>query len=263
MKKILFLLILPLFAFSRFQITTYMPIEEFFIKKIAQNHVKVVTVTNFYTNKKIDFKYSELKKLSDSRAYYHFGLDIETQYIDELQNLNPNLKIYDLSKGIDKISSNGTTNHFIWTDPLLLRDVAKNIYESLLELDSYNRDHYKRNYEILLKTLDELFLEIRSNLYRSEIFNIFVFDEYWDYFALRFRLNLYKMPKSIVKASEISDLQKMTENKNIRAILINDDNSFMYARSLSGNANLPIKTHNIFDELFFYSLKELSKDLSK
>lgn len=264
MKKTLFLLILPLLAFSKFQITVYMPIEEFFIKKIAQNYVRAKKITLYYTDQEIDLKYSDLSRLANTRAYFHFGLDIEKSYIKKLKEINPQLKIYDLSVGINKLKlKDGTVNPYIWTDPLILRDVATNIYEYLIELDSINQEHYKRNYELLLAKLDKLFLDIRNNLYESEIYNIYVFDDYWDYFANRFTLNLYKREKKIIKANELEDIKKFANLNEIKAILIKDKNDINYAKSLADEMNIIIKEHDIFEELFFFNLETLSKKLSK
>lgn len=263
MKKTLFLLILPLLAFSKFQITVYMPIEEFFIKKIAQNYVRAKKITLYYTDKPVDLKYSDLSRLAQTRAYFHFGLDIEKTYISKLQEINPQIKIYDLSKGIKKLKTKtGKINPYIWTDPLLLRDVATNILNYLVELDSINEDHYRRNYEMLLAKLDKLFLDIRDNLYASEIYNIYVFDDYWDYFANRFSLNLYKRKKEIVKAHNIEKIENYTSSREIKAILIQNKDSKPYAKSLAGKMNIIIKEHDIFEELFFFNLENLSKKLS-
>ncbi|MGA1940960.1 metal ABC transporter solute-binding protein, Zn/Mn family [Arcobacter sp. YIC-310] len=263
MKKTLFLLILPLLAFSKFQITVYMPIEEFFIKKIAQNYVRAKKVALYYTDKPIDFKYSDLSRLAQTRAYFHFGLDIEKSYISKFKEINPQIKVFDLSKGIKKLElKNGKINPYIWTDPLLLRVVASNIYNALIQLDSINKEHYKRNYELLLTKLDKLFLDIRANLYKSDIYNIYVFDDYWDYFANRFSLNLYKREKKIIKADTLKDLESFTKTNEIKAILIQGKKTDTYVKSLASKVELPLKKHDIFEELFFFNLESLSKKLS-
>lgn len=263
MYKILILLVLPLLLFSRLQLTTHMPFEAFIIKKIAQNHVRTWVLTTSYSDKTLDLKYSDLSKYAGTRAFLHFNLDIEKEYIKKLRKVNPKLQTVDMSAGINKLSFNGKENNYVWTDPILLRDIAKNIYGTLVEFDQYNKENYKRNYEIFLNELDESFLKIREKLYTSDLYNIYVFDEFWAYYANRFGINLYRRPKSIVSASQINDLVSYTNKNDIKAILVTKDVTYTYAKSIAGNANLFIKTNDIFNEFVLSNIWELSKELSK
>lgn len=263
MYKILILLVLPLLLFSRFHITTHMPFEAFLIKKIAENYARAKIITTSYSTKTLDLKYSEISKFANTQAYFHFGLDVEKKYAKMIQNINPNIKIFDMSKGIKKLKVNGKTNNYVWTDPILLRKVANNIYTFMISIDPVNKDHYTRNYEIFLNELDESFLKIKDKLYDSDIYNIYIFDEHWDYYANRFGINLYRKKKAIVKADEITDLVSYVNKNEIKAILISNDNTFSYARSIAGYTEIPIKTNDIFNEFIISNIWELSKELSK
>ena len=262
MYKILILLVLPLLLFSRFQITTHMPFEAFLIKKVAENYARARVITTSYSNKTLDLKYSEISKYANTTAFFHFGLDVEKEYIKMLKEVNPKIKVFDMSEGISKLTYNNKVNNYVWTDPISLRDVAKNIYNTMVLLDRANKEHYKRNYEIFLAELDESFLKIRDRLYNSDIYNIYVFDEFWSYYANRFGINVYRRPKAIVKADEINDLVSYVNRNEIKAILVSNDATYNYARSIAGNVDLPIKTNDVFNEFVLSNLWELSKELS-
>lgn len=263
MFKIIFLLLLPLLVFSKYQITTYMPLEGYLIKKIAQNYVRSKVIVPTYSNKMLDLSRSEISRLANTKAYFHFGLDIETKYISLLKKANPEIKIFNLSEGINKISHNGKTNHYVWMDPILLRNVAKNIFDAIVTLDSVNKGFYFRNYNALLDELDSIYLNTKVKLDKSEIYNIIVFDEYWSYFTKRFGINIYRKNKQIIKADEVTPLLKFVDKNEIKAVLVANDSTFSYAKSISGNADIVIKSNDIFNDFLFNNFINLTKELEK
>ncbi|MGM0518427.1 MAG: metal ABC transporter solute-binding protein, Zn/Mn family [Campylobacterota bacterium] len=254
MKKVILLLIFPLFCIARIQVTTYMPLEQFFLEKIAGQNVIVKNITYIYSSQVKDLSKADINSLARTRAYFHFGLDIEKKYAKTLKEINPKLKVFDLSKGIEKIDN----NPYFWTDPLLLRKVIHNIYDALLKLTYFNKDFYKQNRDNLLARIDKLFLKLRDNLYETNIYNIYVFSDYWHYFARRFSINLYKKSKEVVKVDRIEPIKNFVDIKNIKMILIKDEQNLGYALSLNSHTKLPIKKHNIFDKLYFLNMEKLS-----
>lgn len=263
MYKILILLVLPLLLFSRFQITTHMPFEALLIKKIAENNVRIRVLSKDYSPKTKELKYSEISKFANTSAYFHFSMDVEKKYEEMLKKVNPKLKTVDMSKGITKIEKGNISNPYVWTDPILLREIAKNIYTEIIAMDPKNKDQYRRNYEIFLNELDELFLKIREKLYSSEIYNIYVFDKHWAYFANRFGLNLYTRKKAIVKADEINPLVSFVDKNDIRAILVAKDSSYNYAVSIAGYTKIAIKSNDVYNEFVLSNLWDLSKELAE
>lgn len=263
MYKILILLTLPLLLFSRLQITTHLPFEAAIIKKIAMNHVRVKIITTKYYDKTLEFKYSEISKFANTKAFLHFGLDVEKQYEEMIKNHNSKSISFDMSKGINKLTYQNKKNHFIWLDPILLRDVASNIYNFLIKHDHLNKDNYKRNYEAFLADMDSLYLKIRNKLYSSEIYNIIVLDEYFRYFANRFSLNLYRKDKKVVEANEIKELLSYVEKNEIKLVLVNDDGTYIFGKSLAGNGKISLEKLDVYDEYTFRNLLNLAKSFAK
>ena len=126
MLKIFFILFLPLLLFSKIQILTYFPLETHIVKKIGQKEIVPREITNRYLSEFRKIPSSEISRLSNSKIYFHFGLDIEKEYESILIEKNPNLKIIDMSKDVNKINN----NPYIWMDPFAMRVIAKNIYEA-------------------------------------------------------------------------------------------------------------------------------------
>lgn len=258
----LLLLLLPLVLFSKFQVTTNLPFEAHIIKKIGQNHIRIKTISNNFSNKLLDLSPTEISSLANTKAYFNFSLEIEKKYEKLFFKANDKLNVVDMSKNIKTLKYNGKDNPYVWLDPILLRGVAKNIYEALVKIDSYNKDKYEVNYQNFLNELDEAFLKTKSKLAQSEIYNIFVFDETFDYFAKRFKINAYKKKKRILSASEIKPLITEVQAKEIKAIFTQDRQNISYAKSLSGNSHMPIKFFNLYEELLFYNLSKITQEFS-
>ena len=212
MLKIFFILFLPLLLFSKIQILTYFPLETHIVKKIAQKEIVPREITNRYLSEFRKIPSSEISRLSNSKIYFHFGLDIEKEYESILIEKNPNLKIIDMSKDVNKINN----NPYIWMDPFAMRVIAKNIYEALIELDNNKKDFYKENYERFLDEIDDTFLKIKQKMSGSEITTIYAFDDYWDYFANRFRLDIIKKEKKYLNITDVSDTLQFTQDRNIK-----------------------------------------------
>ncbi|MAD41970.1 MAG: hypothetical protein CL623_06220 [Arcobacter sp.] len=256
----LLLLLFPLLLFSKYQVTTTLPFEAHIIKKIGQNHIRIKTISNSFSNKLIELTHTETLSLANTKAYFNFSLDIEKKYEELFLKANNELNSVDMSKNIKKLKNEGKDNPYIWLDPLLLRDVAKNIYVALVKIDSYNKDKYKVNYEKFLQELDESFLKIKSKLAQSAIYNIYVFDESFDYFAKRFKINVYRKKKRILSASEIKPLHKEIQKNEIKAVFTQNRENISYAKSLSGNSNVLIKSYNLYEELLFFNLSKIAQE---
>ncbi len=260
----LLLLLFPLLLFSKFQVTTTLPFEAHIIKKIGQNHIRIKTISNNFSNKLLDLSPTEISSLAKTRAYFNFSLEIEKKYEKIFLETNDKLNIVNMSKNIKKLKYKGKENPYVWLDPILLREVAKNIYDALVKIDFYNKDKYKVNYQNFLLELDESFLKTKRKLVKSEIYNIFVFDESLDYFAKRFKINVYKKKKRILSASEIKSLVEEVKINEIKAVFTADRENITYAKSLSGNSNIQIKIFNLYEELLFYNLSNITQEfLSK
>ena len=259
MLKILFLLFFPLFLFSKVQILTYFPLESHIVKKIAQKEVVTREISNRYLPEFRKIPSSEVSRLSNSKIYFHFGLDVEKQYENTLKERNPNLIIVDMSKGVDKLNN----NPYIWMDPFTMRIVAKNIYEAFIEIDKGNESFYKENYEKFLDEIDDTFLKIKQKMSGSEVTTIYAFDDYWDNFANRFRLDIIKQEKKYLNIADISKTQEFTQNKNIKKLLFYRGMDYNIALSFSSNLNLEIIEDDIFDDKWQFNLLNLSQNLFK
>ncbi|MDZ7820082.1 MAG: zinc ABC transporter substrate-binding protein [Aliarcobacter sp.] len=259
MLKIFFILFLPLLLFSKIQIVTYFPLESKIVKKIAQKEVVTREITARYLPTFRNIPKSEISRLSNATIYFHFGLDVEKEYEQILKKVNPNLIIVDMSKDIEKIEN----NPYFWTDPFTLRIVAKNIYEAMIQIDKYKIAFYKENYENFLDEVDDTFLKIKQKMHGSDVMEVYAFDDYWDYFANRFRIKIIKKEKKHLNISEIPLDIQFTKDKNIRKLLFYRDMDYNIALSLANNLNVEILEDDIFADIWQFNLLNFSQNLFK
>lgn len=244
MKKLLFLIFLPVFLFAKYQVVTFFPLETHIVKKIAKQEAQIIEITHRYTEKFHELSPSEIAKLSKSRLYFHFGMKVEQSYADILEKNNPKLLVVDLSKNIEKIGN----NPYIWTDPFILKKVAKNIYDTVVLIDKKNEIFYKKNYNTFLDEIDETFFKIMQNFNKSDINSLYAIDDYWDYFAKRFRLELIKKERKTFSTLELKKIVEKDQDNSANKILFRDNEDYKIAFTLAANLNIKVVENDIFNE---------------
>lgn len=259
MFKIFFLLLFPLLSFSKNYVLTYFPLETHLINKIAQKEIKVREISSRYLSSYQELPPSEISKLSNAKIYFHFGLDVEEKYAEILLKQNPNLIVIDISANVNKIDK----NPYIWTDPLNLRVVAKNIYEAFVKIDKYKEPYYRENYEKFLDEIDETFLRIKQKLNGSEIQYIYVFNDFWEYFAKRFGIITIHREKRYLNISEIPQMNEFARNKNITKILFSRDDNQDFVISISENLSLKAIEDDIFNNSWQLNILNLVQNITK
>ncbi len=262
MRKIISILFFPILLFAKFQVTTTFPLETFIVEQLAKNNIRVKQIDKTLSLNERNFTQKELSSFSSVWVYFHFGFDVEKNYAKKLSQENKELLIYDVSEGIKKDTFNGKVNHFVWTDPILMRKIVLNVHKTLIKLDKFHKEQYDENLNKFLDKLDKLFWEVKRKLDKSNIFNIIVFDEDWYYFIQRFRINLYRYNKENVKSKKIKKLRTFISQNEIKAMLINSSSTYILAKVLIINTDIKLIMHNIFDKKYFENLEKLSNDLS-
>lgn len=259
MFKIIFLLILPLFLFSKNYVLTYFPLETHLINKIAKNEIKTREISNRFISNYQELPYSEISRLSNAKIYFHFGLDVEKKFAEVLLKENPNLIVVDISSNVNKIDN----NPYIWTDPLNLRVVAKNIYDAFVKIDKYKEPYYKENYEKFLDEIDQTFLRVKQKLNSSEVQYIYVFDDFWEYFAKRFAISTIHREKRYLNISEIPQINEFSKNKNVTKLLFSKNDNQDFVTSLSKNLNLIAIEDDIFNDSWQLNIFNLVQNITK
>ncbi|RXK00163.1 hypothetical protein CRU98_03125 [Arcobacter sp. CECT 8986] len=230
------------FLFAQSKISVAIPPLQFIVEKIAKNHIFADSL--FTENYFEDYpSKSHIRRLSYAPIYLSLNLKREKSYINDLNAIS-HIKIIDVTKGIKKFDN----NPYLWMDPLNFRKITLNVYDEIIKLDSKNKKLYEANLNKFLKDIDGIFLSIKEQLFSLSSYNFYTFDDYWDYYAKRFRLNFYKRDKKTLTAKEISNTINFTRENGIKYFLIDPTDSKKVVDFFVKNSEAKPLVNNIFEK---------------
>jgi zinc transport system substrate-binding protein len=170
-----------------------------FVEKIGGDHVDVgVMVRPDYNPATYDPTPRQIGALAKTDLYISTGVPFEKGWMERIRSANPDMQMIDARAGIDlrmienheegnqdKKSHHGKSGYdsHVWTSPPLAKQMARNIRDSLTELDPLNSQDYTRKAEAFSAELDRLDRDIRSMLQDLPNRRFMVFHPSWGYFA--------------------------------------------------------------------------------
>ncbi|MCK5760569.1 MAG: zinc ABC transporter substrate-binding protein [Candidatus Delongbacteria bacterium] len=195
---------------------------------------------------------ANLISLSHSPLYFRIGyIGFEKAWMEKITSVNPKMKIVDTSKGVKLITSDhhhegkeevGVNPH-IWLSPSAVKIQAYNIYNSIIEIDKANAEFYKNNYELFIKDINKLDMQIKIMFKNITNRKFIVYHPAWSYFAKDY--NLIQVPiefegKSPSPAT-IKNIIDIAKKENIKVVLVQKQFDTKQANAIAEN----IKGHVI------------------
>lgn len=177
--KIVFVSILPL---------------KYFADKIVGNSYKVeVTVPPGVGPETYSPTPKQMILLGEASAYFSIGfLGFEQALLENFRSTNPQLQLFQTSKGIDLIRSEekhedhehvqGVDPH-IWSSPKTAGQVAKNICDGMIQVDPENGQLYRKNLDLLLKEIEKVDSTVTSLVTKTSAKKFIIFHPALGYFA--------------------------------------------------------------------------------
>lgn len=287
---LVFLLILTANA-KTLDVTVSIEPQKFFVNKIAKEKVNVnVMVKSGFSPATYEPKTSQMRKLSSSSIYFSIGVPFENSWLERFRNANKKMIISDTSKGITKLfmekhsheheehndekhdekhdeheehkthdekDKSGIKDPHIWLDPILVKQQAINIYETLASFDPKNKSFYKNNLDVFLKELDVLHKDIKNTLKSFKKKEFMVFHPSWAYFAKRYNLEQIAVEKEgkEPKPKEIISLIHEAKEHGIKVIFVSPAFSQESAHTIADNLDGNIVTINPMEYYWADNLK--------
>ena len=213
-------------------------------------------------------KPSQMKEITKADLYFKIGVEFEEVWLEKFSDLNPKMKIVDLTHGIKKqpmlahahhdeqeeekhhhvqTDHDAHDNHkrdqhpktldpHIWTAPENVLTIAKHIYAALSKEDPQNASYYKKNLEAFIaqiKETDETIKKILADTPNDAAF--MVFHPAWGYFAKAYQLK--QLPVEIEgkapKPQQLMQLIKEAEENGVKAIFTQPEFSDATAKLIS------------------------------
>ena len=229
--------------------------QQYFLEKLAGELVEVnVLVPPGASPATYEPTVQQLGKLERSELYLRIGyIGFEMSWMNKLTSGNPDMKVVDLSSGIDLIledavaeeehhdhshdghSHYGTDPH-IWMSAINARIIAGNIHRELLLLFPEEKETLEAKLMLFNKELDSLHMAISSRLDDLENRKFMIYHPALSYYARDYGLEQFSLERE-GKSPSPSHMKEMTDlaiQNKISKILIQDqfdsDNARVLAR---------------------------------
>lgn len=264
MKKIVFIFItiISFLHASKPELSVSILPQKYFLEKIVKDKYEInVMVKPGASPHTYEPKSSQMKSLVASKVYFYAGVSFEDVWLDKFKQSAKDTLFVDSTNGIEKMemakhehhdeneknTDSKQPNHeehdhsgldpHVWLDPVLVKIQVKNIYETMVKIDSSNADFYKINYEEFLKEIDVLDESIKTILepYKEKAF--MVFHPSWGYFAKRYNLEeiSIEIEGKEPKPAELIELMDKAKEHNIKIVFTSPQFSQKSALAISKN----------------------------
>ena len=272
MKKLLFLFLFSTLIFAQKTIIVSILPQKIFVDKIGGDKVNtIIMVKAGASPHNYSPKPSQMKAVSNADIYFSIGVEFEKVWLEKFKHQNKNLKVIDVSIGIQKQmnkehhDSHEELDPHIWVDPLNVKIIAKNIYNALIVQDKNNSVYYKKNLTRFLEELDSLNSEIKTLLKEMPKNSAFmVFHPSWGYFAKRY--NLKQLPVEIEgkepKMKALVKLMKEARKEKIHAIFTQPEFSDKSAQIIAKNLHIRVVKASPLAENWSENLINLAKAIA-
>jgi zinc transport system substrate-binding protein len=210
--------------------------QKYFIEKIAGDKFQVnVMVPPGANHENYDPTPEQVMNLSNTFLYFRIGnIEFENVWIPKFVENYPELKIVNLSRGLNLISNtednehdhqnhhHGQSDPHTWMSPVNVKGIAKNIYEALVEQDMENEGFYTTNYKLFIAELDSLNDRIAELLQHKKSDGFIIYHPALTYFARDFGLKQYalEVDGKSPSAFHIRAIIDIAKKENIRVILV-------------------------------------------
>lgn len=260
MKKSIILLLLLFSAINIYAKTniyvSVLPLK-YFVQQIAGNKVKVkVMVGPGQSPETYAPTPQQMQQLSQTQIYYRVGVPFEQAWMGKIQAINPKMQIVDLRQGI-KLRPD---DPHIWTDPLLVMQMAKTIRDSLIATDPAHKKSYQQNYLRFIKSLQKLNQQIKAKLSNLNNKTFLVFHPAWGYFAARYGLQQLAIEQE-GKPSGPQDLQNIIHQaklKRINLLLVQPQFSRTQAQMIAKIIHAKVVATNPLAEDYIENMGEIT-----
>jgi zinc transport system substrate-binding protein len=206
-------------------------------------------------------KPSQMKDVAKAQLYFAIGVEFENVWLKKFSTLNKNMKIIDLTAGIEKRAMLSQQHHkhntahtdahenitakdpHIWTAPENVKIIALHIYETLREADPDNSVYYKVNYEKFIEHINQTDKQIKAIL--SQIpkgTKFMVFHPSWGYFAHAYGLEqlAVEVEGKSPKPQELIMLIKEAKKEKVKAIFTQPEFSDSMAKVMASELKIKV-----------------------
>ncbi len=231
------------------------PPQKYFVQKIGGEFVEVMTMVHPGANPATyEPKPSQISKLSHSQVYFAIGVPFEKHWLDKFSSINKDIRIVKTQLGIAKRdmdtynivhqssenSQNVIRDPHIWLSPSLVRIMAANIKEALIQIDPEHKSSYRQNFINFAKEINKLDMKILKLFSEATLKDKFlVYHPSWGYFAREYGLKQISIQIEGKQPSprELSAIINNVKKTKINKIFVQPQFSKKSAKMIAENIN--------------------------
>ena len=197
-------------------------------------------------------KPKQMVSLSKATAYFTIGITFEDVWLSKFKAANPKMSIIHADENIEKISmkthsfysrsghDHGLLDPHVWTSPLLVKTICKNILNGLVKIDAARQSIYTANHGKFEKKINRIHGELQNIFAEKKGLSFMVFHPAWGYFAEAYGLN--QIPIEIEgkkpKPAQLKRLIEYARDHGIKIIFIqpqvSNQNAKIIAKAIDG-----------------------------
>jgi zinc transport system substrate-binding protein len=192
---------------------------------------------------------TQMAEISDASIWFRMGyVGFELSWADKIIQTNPEMKVVDLSKGLDLIAARkdestgeltGVDPH-IWLSPTLVKKMVRTIRDELIVLRPDRTEVYNLAYQQYMKEIDEADLQVKQLFNGFEGRKFISFHPSLSYFAREYGIEQFSFQQMGKEPtpSQVANLVNIARADNIKVIYIQSDfdreNARMFVQEIDG-----------------------------
>ena len=174
------------------------------------------------------------------------GLGFERTWMKKIESNAPHTIIINSSDGIIPIRTiNGIEGPHTWMSCVNAVIIARNIYQSLAEIDSKDSLYFKKNLEDFISTIRETNTKVRENITRDKHTSFLIYHPALSYYAKEYGLNQIPIEEEGREPGpiQLKEIITMAKKRQVRTLFLQKEfanrNTKIIAKSV-GAETVPI-----------------------
>ena len=170
--------------------TTVIPIGYFIKAIVGDNFTINVMVPDGAAPSSYEPTPRQMQQLANSAMYFSLeSLGFEKTTLKKIAENSMEIQIINVAKGITPIEGGHDHGHVhgvdphMWMSPMQAKTIIKNIYSAIVKFDPNDRAFYTKNFNALMKEVEETDQDVRSTLKGSTNTSFLIYHPALSYFA--------------------------------------------------------------------------------
>jgi zinc transport system substrate-binding protein len=227
----------------------------------------------------------QMVRLANAPAFFRIGVPFESVWSSRIISANKGMTIVDTHNGVTLIDMENMFEHgdleeetlghshagnhrkdpHIWTDPKIVKVVAKNIKEALIELIPNRKKIFESNYEKFVEDLNNLDLQIKETLRQVQQRKFLVFHPSWGYFAKAYGLSqiAVEVEGKEPGSRSLGKIMQLGKELGVKVVFVQKQFSKTAAQKIAGALGARVEAVDPVAEDYLENLLVVAKTFSE